>query len=377
MEFLLESDFVFLNHGSFGACPLEVHEEYQRLQRQLESQPVRFMQQELQPLLQVARSKLADFVGADHDDLVFVANPTYAVNEIARSLQLVPGDEVLVSDQEYGACHNAWRFMSQKQGFSIVEQEIVLPVTSHEEIVEQFWKGVTDQTKVLFLSHITSPTALTLPVTEICQRARERRIITVVDGAHAPGQIDLDLEKIGADFYTGTCHKWLSAPKGAAFLFARREIQSRIEPLIVGWGWGTEARTVDSGNDFLDSHEWLGTSDPSAYLTVPKAIEFQQQNSWHTVRQRCHQLAIQAIEIASEVPGLARVHPNEFFQQMALIEITRKIDDPDRLKQQLFEMKIEVPVIQWKDRVFVRISVAAYNTLADLQRLVMALAKLI
>ncbi|MDG2384865.1 MAG: aminotransferase class V-fold PLP-dependent enzyme [Pirellulaceae bacterium] len=377
MEFLLESDFVFLNHGSFGACPQKVHQEYQRIQLQLESQPVRFMQQELQPLLTAARGALADFVGADHDELVFVSNPTYAVNEIARSLQLDPGDEVLVSDQEYGACHNAWRFMSQKRGFSIVEQSIVLPVASNEEIVDQFWEGITDQTRVVFLSHITSPTALTIPVAEICRRARERRIITVIDGAHAPGQIDIDLKEVGADFYTGTCHKWLSAPKGAAFLYARREIQPQIEPLIVGWGWGTEQRTVNSGNDFADYHEWLGTNDPSAYLTVPKAIEFQRQNSWNSVRQRCHQLAIQAVDIASQTPGLARVHSNEFFQQMALIEVTQKLDDPDRLKRQLFEMKIEVPIIRWKDRVFVRVSIAAYNTLADVQQLLKALEKLI
>ena len=218
MEFLLDPDVVFLNHGSFGACPREVHDEYQRIQRRLELQPVRFIERELPRLLAAARETLARFIGADDDEVVFVTNPTFAVNEIVRSLVLHADDEVLVSDQEYGACRNAWRYMSQQRGFSVVEQSIRLPVTSDEEIIECFWSGVTDNTKVIFLSHITSPTALTIPVAEICRRARMRGIITVIDGAHAPGQIEVNMKAIGADFYTGTCHKWLCAPKGAGFI---------------------------------------------------------------------------------------------------------------------------------------------------------------
>jgi isopenicillin-N epimerase len=330
------------------------------------------MQGELPDLLAESRATLARFIGAEDDEVVFVPNPTFAVNEIARSLRLVPGDEVLVSDQEYGACHNAWRFMSQKRGFSIVQQSIQLPVTTNEEIVEQFWGGMTENTKVILLSHITSPTALTIPVGEVCRRARERDILTVIDGAHAPGQIDVDLPAIGADFYTGTCHKWLCAPKGAAFLYGRRDVQHLIEPLVVGWGWGTEQRTINSGSSFLDYHEWLGTHDPSAYLTVPKAIEFQRQNDWPSVRERCHALAVQVVEQTAEISGVKRVHANDFFQQMALVELTGG-GDADQLKSQLYQRHIEVPVIAWNNRIFVRVSIQAYNTAGDVERFVAAL----
>lgn len=376
MKFLLEPGVVFLNHGSFGACPGEVHEEYQRIQRQLEAQPVRFLQRELPVLLARSRATLARFIGARAGDVAFVSNPTFAVNEIARSLRLEPGDEVLISDQEYGACHNAWRFMSQRHGFSIVEQPITLPVESVDGIVEEFWKGVTKNTQVILLSQITSPTALTIPVSEICRRARERKIITVIDGAHAPGQIDIDMENIGADFYTGTCHKWLCAPKGAAFLHARRDVQHLIEPLVVGWGWGTEQREINSGSDFLDYHEWIGTHDPSAYLTVPKAIEFQQQNDWPAVRKQCHDLAVQLLDMAVTIQSVQRVHSNEFFHQMALLELTSGGNSAE-IKSRLNDRNIEVPVIDWNKRVFVRVSIQAYNTMNDLEKLVDALSEIV
>lgn len=376
MEFLLEPGVVFLNHGSFGACPREVHEEYQRIQLRLESQPVRFLQRELSLLLAEARMILAEFIGAEDGEVVFMPNPTYAVNEIARSIRLNANDEVLVSDQEYGACLNAWKFMSQQCGFKIVQQPIPLPLTSEEQIVEQFWNGVTENTRVIFLSQITAPTALTIPVAEICRRARSQGILTIIDGAHAPGQIDVDVHEIGADFYTGACHKWLCAPKGSSFLFARREVQHLLEPLVVGWGWGSDHRKIDTGSDFLDYHEWLGTHDPSAYLTVPKAIEFQQQNNWPTVRARGHEMAIQVVDAAAEIPGVERVHPNEFFQQMALIELTRG-GDADQMKSQFEERHIEVPIIRWNDRVFIRVSIQVYNTMNDLDKFVTALKELL
>lgn len=375
MEFLLEPNIVYLNHGSFGACPRVVHDEYQRLQRRLESQPARFLQREFPDLLASARSRLAQFIGAHDDEVVFVTNPTFAVNEIARSLPLAAGDEVLVSDQEYGACINAWQFLRQKKGYEIVVQSIGWPIVSNEAIIEQFWSGVTANTKVIFLSHITSPTALTLPVREICHRAREQGIITVIDGAHAPGQLDLDVKDVGADYYVATCHKWMCAPKGAAFFYARREMQRQIEPLVVGWGWG-EDRLIHCGSDFLDYHEWLGTHDPSAYLTVPKAIEFQQQEDWPLVRRRCHALAVELLDRAADLSGVQRVHPNEMFQQMALMELT-EVNDPEhiaQIKSRLYDdHRIEVPVTPWKGRVFVRVSIQAYNTEDDVDQFVQAM----
>lgn len=375
MDFLLDPEIIFLNHGSFGACPRVVHEEYQRIQRRLEEQPVRFIQRELPDLIADARQSLADFVGAHHDEVVFLPNPTFAVNEIARSLKLGPGDEVLSSDQEYGACCNAWRFMAGKNGFSIVQQGVALPVRSDAEIVEEFWKGVNDNTKVIFLSHITSPTALTIPVAEICRRAKQHGILTVIDGAHAPGQLDIDLHQLGADFYTATCHKWMCAPKGTAFLFARREVQLLIEPLVVGWGWGKDRTQFCSGSDFVDAHQWLGTHDPSGYLTVPKAIQFQAEHDWETVRQRCHRLAARGVDHASDrVANIKRVHDDLFFQQLALLEITNRVNAASLQHSLYLRHKIEVPVIDWKDRQFVRVSVQAYNSARDIDRLVEALS---
>lgn len=373
MQFLLEPGVVYLNHGSFGACPREVHNEYQRLQRQLESQPTRFLQREFPDLLLAARVRLADYIGATAEELVFVSNPTYAVNEIARSLKLGSADEVLCSDQEYGACLNAWQFMSAKNGFRVVQQPISIPAASDEQMIEQFWSRVTDATRVIFLSHITSPTALTMPVRAICRRAAQRNILTVIDGAHAPGQIEIDVHDIGADFYVGTCHKWMCAPKGSGFLYARRELQSLMEPLVVGWGWGEEHRQINSGSDFLDAHQWLGTHDPAAYLSVPRAIEFQAEHDWPAVRTRCHELAVAAANRAARIPGVQRVHADAFFHQMSLVELTESCE-VDELKTRLYnEYRVEVPVVSWKGRSFIRISIQAYNTQADVDQFVRAL----
>lgn len=205
-QFLLDPEIVFLNHGSFGATPRPVFAAYQQWQRRLERQPVQFIVKELPGHLAAARQTLATYVHAGRDDLVYIPNATFALNVIARSLDLGPGDELLTSDHEYGACANVWHFLSRKRGFTVKQQPLPFPVESNEEVVEQFWLGITDQTKVIFLSHITSSTALRLPVEDICRLARQRGILTIIDGAHAPGQIPLNMKTIGADFYIGNAH---------------------------------------------------------------------------------------------------------------------------------------------------------------------------
>jgi isopenicillin-N epimerase len=258
--YLLDPNVVFLNHGSFGATPRPVFETYQTWQRRLERQPVQFLAGELSGHLAEARRALGDYLRADAADLVYVPNTTFGVNVVAHSLDLGAGDEVLTSDHEYGACDRVWRYLSARRGFAYCRQPIPLPASAPEEMAEQFWQAVTPRTRVIFLSHITSPTAVRLPIELICARARAAGILTLIDGAHAPGQIDLDLPAIGADFYTGNAHKWLSAPKGAAFLFARREAQSLLEPLVVGWGYEAEPE-MSYGSRFLDLFQWLGTID--------------------------------------------------------------------------------------------------------------------
>ena len=209
-QFLFDPNIVFLNHGSFGATPKPVFKEYQRWQRELESKPVEFLDRRFAERMAASRAVLAEYLGAQRDDLVYVTNATVGVNIVARSLDLNPGDEVLTTDHEYGACDRAWGFLAGKRGYSYVKRAIPFPIATPENFIEQLWQGVTSRTKVIFLSHITSPTAIIFPIEDICRRAREQGILTVIDGAHVPGQIHLNLEELGADFYTGNLHKWLS-----------------------------------------------------------------------------------------------------------------------------------------------------------------------
>lgn len=377
-EFLLDPDVVFLNHGSFGATPRPVFEAYQAWQRRLEWQPVQFLGTDIGRYLAEARTALGLYLNADANDLVYVPNATFGVNVVARSLRLGPGDEVLATDHEYGACENAWLYMSRARGFRYVRRPIPLPLPDDAEIVEQFWAGVTPRTKVIFLSHITSPTAVRLPVEAICARARESGILTVIDGAHAPGQIPLDLAAVGADFYAGNCHKWLCAPKGAGFLYTRPEAQGLIEPLIVGWGWG-EARTFTFGSDYLDYLQYPGTDDYAAYLTVPAAIEFQARHDWPSVRARCHELVARGIDRINALTGLSSIYgPHvENFSQMAAAPLP-PVDDLPAFKRRLYdEFHVEIPCVRWGERPFIRISIQGYNTEADVDGLLAALGAML
>jgi isopenicillin-N epimerase len=371
--FLLDPDIVFLNHGSFGASPKPVFEAYQNWQLRLERQPVLFLGRELDALLGESRSVLGKYLDAAADDLVYIPNATHGVNIIARSLHLNPGDEVLTIDHEYGACDYTWDFNCQKTGAQYIHQSLPLPVHSEAEIIARFWLGVTPRTRVIYLSHITSPTALRLPVEKICQRARQAGILTVIDAAHSPGQIPVDLQSLGADFVFGNCHKWMLNVKGSAFLYVRRERQALVEPLIVSWGYGATPETT-TGSRYVDLLQWTGTKDPAAALTVPAAIQFMQAHAWDEVRCECHVLLRQAIERICELSGLPPLYPldSDFYSQMGIAPLPSS--NLVILKSRLYdEYKIEVPLIQWQDRQFVRISVQGYNTSEDLERLVKAL----
>jgi len=376
--FQLDPAVTFLNHGSFGATPRPVFAAYQAWQRRLEEQPVRFFQHELIPALHAARTELAAYLNADPLDLVFVHNATVGVNTVARSLHLQAGDEILTTDHEYGACSNAWELACRHTGARYVRQPIALPATTPEAIVDQFWAGVTPHTRVIYLSHITSPTALTLPVAAICARARAAGILTVIDGAHAPGQIPLNLAALDADIYTGNLHKWLCAPKGAGFLWVRREVQPRIEPLVVSWGYGPE-RQMYEDSDFVSALQWQGTNDYSAYLAVPDAIRFQAAHDWPAVRARCHDLLRAALDRIAALTGLPPAYPHAagFYGQMAIAPIPQQPDLP-AFKQRLYDKyAIEIPCTAWRGRHFVRISVQGYNTPADLDVLAAALAEML
>jgi isopenicillin-N epimerase len=368
-EFLLDPDVTYLNHGAFGACPRDVFEHYQELQRELEREPVLFLARRLEGMLAEARAALAAYVGADPDDLVFVPNATAGVNVAARGVPLGRGDEVLSTDLEYGALDLAWKHVCGAVGARYVRKPIPLPVGDDAGIVETIWSAVGERTRVLFLSQHTSATAFTLPVSELCRRARERGIVTVVDGAHVPGHLPLNLRELHADFYAGNCHKWLGAPKGAGFLYVRSELQRDVHPLVISWGYeGDEP-------PFLARHEKQGTRDPSAYLSVPTAIEWQRRRDWDAVRVRCHELARRA---ASEL-GLEPLVPgtrHDLYGQMVSLQLPD--DAPADLQERLFdEHRIEIPVMDRESPRLIRASFQGYNDETDLERLKAALERLL
>jgi len=372
-QFQIRSDLTFLNHGSFGACPRPVFETYQEWQRRLEADPIEFLGRRIDELLQTAREALAPYLGTRAENIVFVKNATFGTNIVARSLMqlLKPGDEVLATDHEYGAADRTWRFLCAQHGITYRNQPIPVPLESAEEMIEQLWRGVTPRTRIIFISHITSPTALIFPVEQICQRAREAGIITVIDGAHAPGHVPLSLDALGVDFYAGNCHKWLCAPKGSAFLYARPERQALLQPLIVSWGW--ESRSP-SDSPFQDVFGWTGTEDPAAYLSIPAALAFQQEHNWDTVRQACHELVSDARRRITTLLGSTSLCSDDsrWWGQMCAIPLP---DCTDPMLQQRLreEWQIEIPISGWNQRCLLRISLQGYNSPADVERLYTAL----
>jgi isopenicillin-N epimerase len=374
-QFLLDPAVAYLNHGSFGATPAPVFEEYQRWQRELEREPVEFLSRRHDDLLAHARQVLAAYLHAAADDVVYTTNATTSINIVARSLQLGPGDEVLASDHEYGACDRTWRFLAGRRGFRYVRQPIRLPLRSLADFADQFWAGVTPQTRLVFLSHITSPTAVVFPVAEICRRARSAAILTVIDGAHAPGQVNLDLPALGVDFYAGNLHKWLCAPKGAGFLYARPEVQQLLTPLVVSWGFESE---TPGKSRLIDYFQWAGTRDIAAFLTVPAAIEFQHGNQWDRVRLECHALLGEALAGISALASTESLYASDsWYVQMAAAELPSSAD-VKRLQARLYEVfRVEVPLLEWNDRKLIRVSVQGYNARRDVDRLLDALGQLI
>jgi isopenicillin-N epimerase len=373
-EFLLDPEVTFLNHGSFGACPRPVFERYQAWQRELELQPVEFLGRRQRQLLADARQALATYLHVQPDEVVYVPNVTTALNIAAQSLPLEPGDEILTANHEYGALERTWTLVTERRGARLVTQHLPVPLNDPQEVIEAIWSGVTSKTRVLFLSHITSPTAVRLPIEPLIERARAAGIWSVIDGAHAPGQIDLDLTSIGADFYGGNCHKWLSSPKGAGFLHARPEVQHLVQPLVVSWGW----RPRDAwSTEFVDAIQRQATHDISAYLSVPDAIEFQSRHDWASVRDECHELVRLARQSMAELTGVEPLVADDprWFAQMASLPLPAGVE-VEELKHRLYdEHRVEIPAGHWGEVPSLRISVQGYNTRADVERLVEGVRK--
>ena len=373
--FLLDNNITFLNHGSFGACPKPIFEEFQRLQLELEQEPVHFIQKKLPVYLKEAKKPLAKFVGCDAEDFFFTPNPTFAVNTIMRSLNLQVGDEILTTNHEYGAMDRTWNFYCKKSGAKYIRQEISLPIVSKEQIIEEFWKGYNSKTKVIFLNQISSSTALIFPVKEICDKAQQLGLITIVDGAHVPGHIDLNIQELNPDFYTGTLHKWMLAPKGSSFLYVKKEFQADVDPLVVSWGYES---LVPSDSQFLDYHEYQGTNDHSAYLCTPKVIQFLEENNWKEKAKACKKIILDNYQRFCNLVGTQPICPisEEFLGQMASIPI--RTEKPMELKELLYsKYKIQIPIMPLNDKIYMRYSINVYNSQEDLNALYQAITDII
>jgi isopenicillin-N epimerase len=367
---LLDPKWIFLNNGSFGACPKPVFEKYQWWQREMERQPVEFIGRRLPGLLADARAKLAAFLNTQAHCVVYVTNITVGANIAARSIPLKAGDEVLTTDQEYGAILNTFDYICGKAGATLKRQHIAMPVTTREAFVEQFWSGVTPRTRAVYLSHIAAPTALIFPVKEICRRARAAGILSFVDGAHAVGQLPLDMADIGADFYSSNLHKWCCAPRGSAFLYARPEVHHLVEPLTVSFGYDPKKPNERRLVEYL---EYIGTRDCSSFLAVPTALEFLAEHNWEKVRLQCHELARQFRERMANLTGLAPLSPDstDWFMQMAAAPLPPC--NYGRVGERLRnDYHIEIPV-----GANIRLSAQAFVTQGDVDILLGALEKIL
>ncbi len=373
-QFLLRKDVTYLNFGSFGACVKPVFERYQRYQFELEQEPVQFITVNGPKYLTASRQALGAYIHCEADDLVYVQNPSFAVNIVAKSLALYPGDEILSTDIEYGACDRTWDFYCGKAGAVYKRQPIRFPLHDKEDFIAQFFSGLSAKTKLVFISHITSSTGLRLPVEEICAIVKSKGLLTFVDGAHAPGHTPIDLQTLQADMYTGACHKWMMTPKGSSFLYVKRELQPMIEPFAVSWGYKA---VIPSSSQFLDYHQIQGTRDYSAFLTVPDAIAFMAENNWPSVAEGCKKLTQGNAQPLCDLLNTKPIAPitDDFILQMYSAEI--KTSQPEKLKAQFYDAyKIEIPVMRQNDKLYLRYSLNAFNDQQDLDKLFDALKKI-
>ncbi|MDJ0800576.1 MAG: aminotransferase class V-fold PLP-dependent enzyme [Calothrix sp. MO_167.B12] len=378
----LDPNVTFLNHGSFGACPKAVLSFQQQLRAKLEAEPVRFFTREWEPLIDDSRNQLAAFVGADRQDLVFVPNATTGVNAVLRSLHFSAGDELLTINHEYNACRNALDFIASRSGARVVVAKIPFPLDSPEQIIAAVLERISAKTKLVLLDHITSHTGLILPIPELVKELQVRGVDILIDGAHAPGMIPLNLPEIGATYYIGNCHKWLCAPKGAAFLYVRRDKQSEIRPLTISHG-ANSPRTDKSS--FQLEFDWMGAGDPTAYICVAEAIKFMGSllpGGWDELRHRNHKLVLQGRELLCDALKVLPPCPEDMIGSMAVIPMPESWENRDfaSVRDELLDnFDIEVPIIPWQEqpRLLMRISAQIYNSIEEYEYLAKSLGQVI
>ncbi|MGD1019336.1 MAG: aminotransferase class V-fold PLP-dependent enzyme [Verrucomicrobiia bacterium] len=368
----LDPSVVFLNHGSFGACPRAVLERQSQLRARMEAEPVRFLTRDLQPLLDESRERLAQLLNTSTDNLVFVPNATTGVNAVVRSLEFHPGDEILTTNQDYNACRNALRAVAERTGAKVIVANVPFPLHDEAQVVEAVLSCVTDRTRLAMIDHVTSPTAVVHPIAKIVGALEKRGIDTMVDGAHAPGMLPVDLDGLRSAYYTGNCHKWLCAPKGAGFLYVRPDRQERIQPTTISHGFNTPR---PHRNALHTRFDWVGTIDPTAWVCVGTAIDWCSTllpGGLSELMDRNRALAIEARRILCEPLGIDQPCPEEMLGSMATIPLPARFqtapftaNTTDPMQNSLFdEYAIEVPVVRWGDpeRRWLRISAHGYNS---------------
>ena len=367
--FKLDPNITFLNHGSYGACPIPVFEDYQNWQSMLESQPVQFLANDVYRHLSDSRKSLGDYINCDMDDIIYVSNPTYAVANIINNIKLEKNDQILTTNLEYGSCDRMWHYHSKKNYYTYHRSIIEMPILDQKSFCDNFWSNASDKTKYIFISHITSSTGMILPIDKIVKEAKSRGIGTIIDGAHVPAHIDLDIKKLDPDYYVGACHKWLCCPKGVSFLYVKKELQKNIQPQVMSWGWGEEYDEFKSSTQhktdsrFVNIFQWQGTRDMSVFLTIPKAIEFQNDYNWSKVRERCKKIVKHTRDEISQLTGMPKICPDDFIGQMATILFP--FDDANKLKELLYQKNIEIPTYNQNGYTAFRISIQGYNSESD------------
>jgi isopenicillin-N epimerase len=374
-QWRLRAGTIYLNHGSFGPCAEPVRAVRQRWCDELDEQPMDFFFRLLEPAWRNALAEVAQFIGAQSDNLVFVDNATYAMNVVARSFPLVAGDEVLLTDHEYGAVVRIWRRACEEAGAAEpVIAKLPWPVATVSQIVEAVMSRVTDRTRLLVVSHITSPTACILPVRELCRAARDRGLTVVIDGPHAIAHLPLDIESLDCDFYTISCHKWLSAPFGSGLLYVAPRHQARIRPPILSWG----RLPPDMPASWTHEFPWLGTRDPSPFLTVPAAMRFLEEVGWEAFRKHTHELANQARRRITELTQLAPPTPDSRQWYGSMVCLPLPDGDAKTLQDALWQrFGIEVPIVPFANRRWIRVSCHLYNTPEHIDQLIAALKLLL
>jgi isopenicillin-N epimerase len=376
---LLDSDIAYLNHGSFGACPESVLDYQATLRERMEREPVRFFVHELESMMDDARQTLADFVHGDSEGLVFVTNATTAINTVLRSLELNPGDELLCTDHEYNAARNALNHAAALSEAQVVAAEVPFPIESPEQVLQALLDRVTDRTRFCLVDHITSATALVFPITDIVRHLRERGIVVLVDGAHGPGMVPLDMEEIGADFYTGNCHKWLCAPKGAAFLWIAEEWRDTVRPLVISHG-ANSLRTDRSR--LLLEFDWVGTTDPTPFLSITESISYMGSllpGGWPELMEHNRRMVLDARPKICDSLGIPLPCPEEMVGSIASFPLpdakdanTAGLGGHDLIHQALFEQhRIELPIFSWPapPKRVLRVSAQVYNRDDEYERL--------